>query len=78
MRILSDFVTNKKEIMISKQWSDLRSACIEFEHKFGIRLWTVVEENCFETPTKLMTDDLYELLIKDGKNVKKLVEDLQK
>ena len=78
LKILSDFVTSKDEVIKSKAWSDLRSACLEFEHKFNIRLWTVVEENCLETPTKLMTDDLYELLIKDGKNIKKIVEDLEK
>ncbi len=77
MKLLSNFVSQDKKgwVIKSREWETLRSACIAFEHKFNIRLWTVVEENCFETPVNLMTKDLHELLIPNGLEVKKLVEE---
>lgn len=78
MRNLSDYVVSKYEIVKSKEWDSLRSACVEFEKKFNIHLWTVVSENCFDTPVKLMTEDLYELLIPKGLEVKKMVQELEK
>lgn len=81
MKLLSDYVSSDgsgvKSRIRSKEWNKLRSACIEFETKFGIRLWTVVEENCFETPTHLMTKDLYKLLIPKGNKIKRFVKEFE-
>lgn len=63
MKILGDYVYQNK-LHQKPVYVKLREACIEFEKKYNVRVWTVIQEDDLETPLKLMEqkDSLKELL----------------
>lgn len=51
MRLLADYVSDE-EIIGTPNYNRLRKACLDFEQKFGVTLWIVVQDG-IHTPFAL-------------------------